>query len=465
MRGVLSAQQSTAWARRAALLLALAAACGSRTPIPEVGVSPIADASLMTDVARGGGGGTGGMSGGTGGGTTGAGAIGGSGGSTGGSGGSTVGSGGSTGGSGGSPPGSGGSTGGSGGSTGGRGGSTGGQAGSAGIGGGAGGTAPCVSSPTDAGCPINCGSVPCPIRCGEPRVLVGMPLDQPITAIAVSATTLYFGTHPNQGSGAIYTMPLSGAAPTVLIASVLVRELRLDGDTLYYVSGPGGLSGVSLRAIPTAGGAPTELYQALDITDVTPDASGIYFETHWSGRPSEILHTGRDGTGMRTVVTPSGTTGFTVDNENIYWATYSANGSALFRRPLRGGTGTTLTSLMAPITRPISDGVDIAFVEGISTPDTCRSAVMSVPKSGGTPTKRISPGTSGVDVTGLARDDTHLYWSSTGVHGAVLRAQKGQTPEIIAADQQSASRPVLGPRDVYWIASNASMYQVRTVPK
>jgi hypothetical protein len=169
--------------------------------------------------------------------------------------------------------------------------------------------------------------------------------------------------------------------------------------------------------------------------------------------------------GTRTVVSPSGTTGFTVDNENIYWATYSAKGSALFRSPLRSGIGTTLASSMVPITRPISDGVDIAFVEGISTPDTCRSAVMSVPKSDAAPTKRISPGTSGVDVMGLARDDTHLYWSSTGVHGAVLRAQKGQTPEIIAADQQNASPPVLRPRDVYWIARNASMYVVRTVPK
>ena len=338
------------------------------------------------------------------------------------------------------------------------------------MGGGTGGAAPCVDAsipgPIDAGCSIDCGTVPCPVRCAAPRLLIGMAFDQQITAIAASANALYVGTRPVVGSGTIYSMPIAGGAPTVLTAGVQVRELSLDGDTLYYVSGAGGLSGVALRAIRTAGGAPIELYQALEITDVTPDPSGVYFTAQYSGRPSEIVHVDRDGTNARRVVSNNNIAGFALDDENIYVTGSTTNGGFLFRTPLRSGTGTTLVSSMDPITRPVVDGSDIVFVQGISTPDTCRSAVMMIPKSGAAQgATRLSPGTSGVDVMGVVRDDTHLYWSSSGLHGAVLRARKGQIPEIIAAEQQSASKPVLGPKDVYWIARAGSNYEVRTVPK
>jgi hypothetical protein len=431
MRGVFAAQQSTTATRFAAAFFALLTACGGRTTGSDAGLAAVPDASTMTDGANGGRGGTGGMSGGTAGGRSGASAVGGSGGS----------------------------------GRGGRGGS------------GAGGAGPSVDAsppidsgnppgPVDAGCSIACGSVPCPVRSGEPRVLVGTPLDRPIMAIAVSADTLYFGTFPNQTQGEISSMPLSGGAPTLLVGDVLVRELRLDGDTLYYVSrGRSGLSVSSLHAIPATGGTPKEIAQGSDITDVTPDASGVYFALHSSGLPSRIMHTGRDGIGTRTVVSAIiPLSGFAVDQEDVYWTGYF-NGGVLVRNSLSSGTMGTLTGSMDPFASPISDGFDIDFVEGTSTPDACRSAVVSVSKSVGTPIKRISPGTSGVDVMGLVRDDTHLYWSSTGAHGAVVRVVKGQTPEIIAADQQSASRPVLGPKDVYWIARAGSMYQVRTVPK
>jgi hypothetical protein len=347
------------------------------------------------------------------------------------------------------------------------------------VDGGAGGRDPCIDASLpndsdhpgtiDAGCGIACGAVQCPVRCGEPRVLVGMPFDQQITAIAVSADTLYFGTYPEQGPGAIYAMALSGGAPTVLVGDVLVRELRLDGDTLYYATGPGGLTGVSLLAIPITGGAAIGLYAAVDITSITPDVSGVYFQVGFSGRLPGIVHTRRDGTGTTMVVSPVTTSGLAVDDENIYWT----SGSTLVQYSLVRSVTTTLAAATEPMTSPIVDGSDIAFVQRPSTTDTCGGAVMAIPKAGGTQTP-ISPGTSGADVGGLARDDAHVYWSSTGVHGAIVRVRKGQLPEIIAADQQfpertteapSALRPVLGATDVYWIARGATGYEVRTVPK
>ena len=337
-------------------------------------------------------------------------------------------------------------------------------------GGGGGATSPCgdasPAGPADAGCNIACGLVPCPVRCIEPRVLVTRPLDEEISALAVSADTLYFGTYPSQTPGAIYAMPLSGGAPTLLVENVLVRELRLGGDILYYIHKERvpGLGGASLQAIPIMGGISKEINRGVDLSDITPVGSGIYFVWYGSGIPSGIVHVSGDGTGSAVEGVSGFVRGIAVDNDNIYWGIES-RGYSLVQRSLLDGSTTTLTTSTIPISKPISDGVDVHFVEGRSAPDDCASAVMSVPKSVGAPTTRLSPGTSGADVMALARDDTHIYWSSTGAHGAVLRAQKGQTPEIIAADQQGASPPVLGANDVYWIAREASTYEVRTVPK
>jgi hypothetical protein len=484
--GASRSQSSMAPPRVLSAVFALLAACGSRTPLSAFGSDPVPDASSTSDVANGGRGGTGGISGGAGAGQAGAGA-GGSGGSTGGSGGSTADAGGSTGGidgkggtsgSGGSSGGVGGKggTSGSGGSTGGMGGKGGssGTAGVAGRGGQSDAGRADASPPfdggnpdVDAGCSIACGSGPCPVRSGVPRGIVSRPFDQQIKAIAVSADTLYFGTYPSQPDGAIYAMPLAGGAPTLLVGSVRISDLRLDGDTLYYVSEDGsGLSTASLRAISTTGGLPRDIAQAPQIIGVVPSPAGIYFGKAGSGVIDQVVRTGRDGTGARAVISLFGTLwGFAIDDYEVYVADYDYRG-LIVRGPLIGiGGGGTMTTSPEPITSPIVDGDDIVFVEGVSAPDTCRSAVMAISRSGPAVIQRLSPGTSGVDVMGLVRDDMHIYWSSAGVRGAVLRVRKGQIPEIIAADQQGASPPVLGATDVYWIARAGSTYEVRTVPK
>ena len=105
-------------------------------------------------------------------------------------------------------------------------------------------------------------------------------------------------------------------------------------------------------------------------------------------------------------------------------------------------------------------------MEGTNTPETCASAIWAVAKAGGAP-RLISPGTSGIDVRTPVRDGATLYWSSNSRNGAVLRMLRGQTPEILAAAQVNVTTPVLGPADIYWIASGSglSSYEVRTLPK
>lgn len=311
-------------------------------------------------------------------------------------------------------------------------------------------------------CVISCGAVACPVRGGQPRVVVTSPLEQ-IGAIAVSADTIYWGTYPNQTLGEIRSMPLAGGPSTLLAENVIVGELYLDGSTLYYVTNDR-TDMTWLVSIPATGGTSRVIATGSRIASITSDASSIYFGQQASGG-YRIMRADRAGSGVTPVVEVTGALwGFAVDDTNIYWASYS-NGGALYRRALAGGDTTTLRASSSPITFPIVDGDDIDFVEGISTPDTCQSAVWSVRKTGAGAPRLISPGTSGIDVWRPVRDGTHVYWASGGRDGAVLRTVKGQAPELLAVNQLNVGQVILGPTDFYWIAGTGLGYEVRTLPK
>jgi hypothetical protein len=309
---------------------------------------------------------------------------------------------------------------------------------------------------------VYCASVACPVRVGAPRVLVTSPTDQQIAAIAVGADTLYWGTYPNQTPGAILSSPLAGGPSTLIVSNVIVSALYLDGSTLYYVTNDRtGMS--SLFAIPATGGTALLIATGPELGSITSDASAIYFGQQVSGN-SRILRADRTGFAVTPLVEVAGTLwGFAIDDANVYWAVYS-KGGMLNRRALAGGDTTTLRASGSPITFPITDGDDIDFVEGINTPDVCQSSVWAVPKAGGTP-RSITPGTSGIDAGPLVRDDTHVYWGRQSYRGALLRTVKGLTPEILATDQDAVASLVLGPSDIYWVATNGSAYEVRTLPK
>jgi uncharacterized protein DUF5050 len=341
-----------------------------------------------------------------------------------------------------------------------RGGSNGnaGTGGSAGTGGttGTGGPGPGAGG----ACAISCGPAACPVRDGQPRVLVTSPFNQQLMGLAVNADTLFWGTYPNQTQGEIRSMPLAGGPSTLLASNVIVSELYLDGSTLYYVSNDR-TGNASLLAIPVTGGTSRMVATGSRIAWITSDASSIYF-----AQGNQIVRADRSGSGVTPVVGAAGTLwGFAVDETNVYWASYS-NGGALARRALAGGNTTTLHTSSAPITFPITDGDDIVYMEGINTPGVCQSAIWATAKAGTGAPRLISPGTSGVDVQQPVRDGATLYWASNSPHGALLRMVKDQTPEILAAEQVNITRPVLGPADLYWIASGSGpTYEVRTLPK
>jgi hypothetical protein len=106
------------------------------------------------------------------------------------------------------------------------------------------------------------------------------PLYAPVGVVADS--THVYWTERGHGSaippdGAVMKMPLTGAAPEVLVAGLHgPGDLALDGDTLYWANTDGRIMKVSV-----AGGPPTLLASGqVDPLNVTVDAAAVY----WTNR-------------------------------------------------------------------------------------------------------------------------------------------------------------------------------------
>jgi hypothetical protein len=317
----------------------------------------------------------------------------------------------------------------------------------------------------DAGCAIACGAVPCATRSVPSRTLLSSPTDRQILGIAADATTVYFSTCSRSGVEAdLRSLPLAGGAPSVLVTTnVIVENLHVDGATLYYVTtslDPD--DPYTLFSIPITGGSPRAIAKGVAMADIVLAPGVIYFSLEQAGRGT-VQRVARDGSNLTTILeTTDALGGFAVDDTQIYWTT-NANGGTLSSRALGGGPVKTLRTSTSSLSAPLVDGENLHYVEGTNTPATCRSVIMSIPKTGGEP-RRVSPGTSGIDTSKLTADGNHLYWISQSPMGAVLRAVPGETPTILAAGQLSRLL-ALSSTHLYWVAFSNAAYEVRMAPK
>ena len=342
---------------------------------------------------------------------------------------------------------------------------TGGTAGGGGGQGGAGGT----TMPPPDPCSIKCAW--CSPRGALLRTVVTTSLDEPITAIAVKDQTLFFATNPVTTPGEIRSMPIAGGDSTVLVPSVSVREMVVVGAWLYYTWSIGGNQSL-LSRIPVSGGLRVDITRG-EISYLTFADSWVYYG--WSGGASDsIERTHIDTLESSKVVDVKGRlSGLTVNLQavlkQVYW-TANDNGGGFFAHDLVNDNETTLHTSVEPISSPVVNGGLGLFVEGIATPDTCRSAIRMAWISSPRPAMNYSPGTTGINATRLAMGQPYLYWLSVGIHGAVLRGipvpvtEADKKPEIVASEQRSASGLVVTGTDVFWIVRSDATSEVRTTP-
>jgi hypothetical protein len=246
------------------------------------------------------------------------------------------------------------------------------------------------------------------------------------------------------GTGTLQRISTGGGAVTVLGTALLPYAVAADGSSVYWTTGASpeaGLSGGQLLVTPVAGGAATVLAEG--ISGIALGPTGVY-----GVQGATIVLVPFDGGLVTSVVSPSpgqGVQCFATDATNLYWAAGVNGDATLMKMPLAGGESSTLattkgcgsvavgssTVVWADTTGRIfsvpvgggpattlysSDPEDPYAAAGPVAVD-CDSvyfatgaAVLKAPLAGGAPTT-LAPLVPGWGTaTGLAFDDTSLYF-------------------------------------------------------
>jgi hypothetical protein len=343
-----------------------------------------------------------------------------------------------------------------------------------GSGGAGGGSAGSVSAGGSSACYRDCPGTPCARLDAPWRTVVTHPdTSSSISAFAIGSDYLYFGTSVSSSPapGEIDRVALSGGAKTVLASNVQVRELLLDGDSLYYVDNISRGETSSLRVIPTSGGPHETIASDSRLSNVRIDANYIYYSTSDAFGSARIMRVTRQGlmSPPEVVVESRTPWGFEIDADALYWTQYD-NGGTLFRRALAGGPTTTLATSTQSITTPVLHGEYVYFFYG-GTPAVCVGAVLRVPRTGGL-VEQISPGNTGVASLfgGLAVDEAYVYWAQLWGNGDdwILRAPiAGGNPEFLETTQRLGGGITATATDIYWAAhpTMAGGYEIRAIAK
>jgi len=226
-------------------------------------------------------------------------------------------------------------------------------------------------------------------------------------------------------------VPLSGGAPVTLARSESPTALRLDEESLYWISEPKpGEWVVELRRISQDGGASVSL-----VTGEPPSFSGLAVDdsrVYWIGsrlgneRSGLLSSISKDGTGDTQVLASDLVNPFHLVRgaDALYWVQEDAKPAddsslstySIMRFPLAGGTPVTLA---AGQQRPYDfavHGSSVYWIHGgyqTGEQDRPPGALMRLPVEGGTPTQL----TEITNPIALVVDDTGIFC----VDGEVIR--------------------------------------------
>lgn len=159
--------------------------------------------------------------------------------------------------------------------------------------------------------------------------------NQGLSSLLVDGSDVYFTVNVGYGaSGELRRMPRAGGMPVKLFTGdASLRLIRLEGDTLWASSRPGGGGGRVLKG-PKATGALVAVSPEGNayVQDVLPLSSGFYFSDE-----SSLFKV--DGAGAATVVPGTENTSprsIAGDGTSVYWTVSASHEIASM--PLAGGT-------------------------------------------------------------------------------------------------------------------------------
>ena len=204
----------------------------------------------------------------------------------------------------------------------------------------------------------------------------------------------------------IRAVPSAGGAPQTLYAAepdpnAAIEDLAADGVNLYFTE-VGSNDASTIKSLPQTGGEPTVLLQDPSVlTILAVDGAFVYYDDD-QGNLARIPVTG----GTPALLSPAGFSplAFTASASGACWVadTSDFSGVEIVCQP-QGATQakTVATAMYAPTSIAMS-ATQIAWADALD------SAVWTAPITGGTPT-RVFPGATSI-VGVLAVDATRAYW-------------------------------------------------------
>ncbi len=332
---------------------------------------------------------------------------------------------------------------------------------------GAGGAAEDDPYPPD-GCQYTCAA--CDLPTEEPQLIAQTPYEQQIVAFAVGAEHLYFGTRSNQvNSGEIGRVPLEGGDIELLVTSVQVAALAVDGTHLYYVDGPD-TYGSKASAMPLVGGAS----QSVVLLDALPGyfldgaqlrSDWVYFHQH---DVRKLERASFLGSRELLVETAEGIWGFAADESELFWAGWLGDEhiSRLHRQSLTSGEEQAAFEVPELLIGSVVVEADVYF--STSYADACRGDVHVLDRATGK-VSTLSPERAGRSVYGLAADADGVYWANNGLHGGVWMYSKATgATRALALDQNQPQALAASATHVYWVDAELGpegAYSIRAAAK
>ncbi|HEY6463795.1 MAG TPA: hypothetical protein VIY73_26680, partial [Polyangiaceae bacterium] len=107
-----------------------------------------------------------------------------------------------------------------------------------------------------------------------------------VEAVAVNATTLFFGSNDGNTTSVVASMPLAGSSSPTILASGrdTVNAIALDSTNVYWVEDDVNPQG-NISTLPLGGGTVTKLAPGVDYpTAIAVDATGLYYVASGAGR-------------------------------------------------------------------------------------------------------------------------------------------------------------------------------------
>ena len=230
------------------------------------------------------------------------------------------------------------------------------------------------------------------------------------TWIGVDDTAVYFLTHPEQGSRQIYAISKAGgSAPKLVVETNFVNHAVLDHERIYW-------SGNALSFAPKSGGAKTVLYDAGVNAFALDQEHAYWLDIHENAlvsaprlyptldeKPSHIININVDAL--------SNTFGLAIDDDWLYYW-YD---SAIVAVPKSGGTQTPLASETEKVRNLL---VDQGCLFWTTDPDEVNTGKVRAARRGGEVVTLADGLASGN--TFIVEDGSAFYWVDA-TEGAIMK--------------------------------------------